>query len=131
MTVAALRPDLDGAVIDRWWPQRTGYIAKRFKTCLHVRWSDGEIWRYDVAHTQFLEKAPLKALMICLRCGYVQKKKTGDAHYTKEDKAHRRRCDFNMTIRYMCNGKIVDSYRTIIPPTWTTVRERGGKQRVR
>ena len=51
-----LRPDLSGAVIDRWWPHRVGVIVGRLKTRLHVRWSDGEVWSYDAAHTQFLER---------------------------------------------------------------------------
>ena len=57
MSVArrGLRPDLTGAVIDRWWPHRVGTVIRRLKTRLHVRWSDGEIWRYDAAHTQFLQ----------------------------------------------------------------------------
>lgn len=49
-----LRPDLTSAVVDRWWPHRVGSVIKRLKTRLHVRWSDGEIWCYDRAHTQFL-----------------------------------------------------------------------------
>lgn len=56
-----LRPDLSGAVIDRWWPHRVGTVIKRLKTRLHVRWSDGEIWRYDAAHTQFLQPYAPKA----------------------------------------------------------------------
>ena len=51
-----LRPDLSGAVIDRWWPHRVGTVVRRLKTRLHVRWSDGEVWIYDSAHTQFLER---------------------------------------------------------------------------
>lgn len=52
---SGLRPDLTGAVVDRWWGHRVGSVVKRLKTRLHVRWSDGEIWCYDRAHTQFLE----------------------------------------------------------------------------
>jgi hypothetical protein len=44
-------------VFDRWWPYRYGVVIKVLKTRLHVQWSDGEIWKYDQAHTQFLEKA--------------------------------------------------------------------------
>jgi hypothetical protein len=53
-----LRSDLHGAVVDRWWPYRVGMIVRRLKTRLHVRWSNGEIWRYDAAHTQFLSRYP-------------------------------------------------------------------------
>jgi len=49
-----LRPDLRGAVIDRWWPYRVGTVIRRLKTRLHVLWTDGEIWSYDVAHARFL-----------------------------------------------------------------------------
>ena len=50
-----LRPDLSGAVFDRWWPHRVGTVIRRLKTKLDGRWSDGEIWRYDASHTQFLQ----------------------------------------------------------------------------
>ena len=52
-----LRSDLTGAVVDRWWPHRVGTIVRRLKTRLHVQWSDGEIWRYDIAHAKFLSPA--------------------------------------------------------------------------
>jgi hypothetical protein len=57
VTVAArgLRPELSGAVVDRWWPHRVGEVVRRLKTRLHVRWLDGEVWRYDAAHARFLE----------------------------------------------------------------------------
>lgn len=42
-------------VFDRWWPYRLGKVVKALKTRTHVRWSDGEVWRYDKAHRQFLE----------------------------------------------------------------------------
>jgi hypothetical protein len=51
-----LRLDLSGAVVDRWWPRRMGRVIRRLKTRLHVRWSDGEVWIYDAAHTQFLKQ---------------------------------------------------------------------------
>jgi hypothetical protein len=44
-------------VYDRWWPDRLGVIVKRLKTRLDVLWSDGDTWRYDQPHMQFLEKA--------------------------------------------------------------------------
>lgn len=52
-----MKPELqpNAKVFDRWWPDRLGIVEKRLKTRLHVRWSDGELWRYDVAHAQFLE----------------------------------------------------------------------------
>ena len=55
----------------------------------------------------------LKAVMICLRCGYRQKMKKGAKDYTRKDKRHLSRCDFNMTIRYMNmkSGKIIDGDR--------------------
>jgi hypothetical protein len=43
-------------VFDIWWPWRTGTIIKRTKTRLSVRWSDGEVWRYDRQHVRFLRK---------------------------------------------------------------------------
>lgn len=43
-------------VYDRWWPYRRGVVIKRLKTRLHVQWSDGEVWKYDRPHMQFLEK---------------------------------------------------------------------------
>jgi len=54
-TKRGLRPDLSGAVVDRWWPYRVGTVVRRLKTRLHVRWSNGEIWSYDAAHARFLE----------------------------------------------------------------------------
>lgn len=41
-------------VYDVWWPWRLGRIMRRLKTCTYVRWSDGEIWRYDKAHLKYL-----------------------------------------------------------------------------
>ena len=43
-------------IYDSWWPWRIGRIIKRTKTHTHVRWLDGEVWRYDKAHTQFLRR---------------------------------------------------------------------------
>lgn len=43
-------------VYDRWWPWRLGVVAKRTKTIVRVRWSDGETWKYDRAHRQFLSR---------------------------------------------------------------------------
>jgi hypothetical protein len=60
VTKRGLRPDLTGAVIDRWWPHRVGVVVRRLKTRLHVRWLDGEIWSYDTAHTQFLKLYRIK-----------------------------------------------------------------------
>lgn len=42
-------------VFDRWWPHRLGIVTRQSKTRTHVAWSDGEVWRYDAAHRQFLE----------------------------------------------------------------------------
>lgn len=44
-------------VIDTWWPWRFGRVVARSATRLTVRWSDGEIWRYDSAHARFLTRA--------------------------------------------------------------------------
>lgn len=44
-------------VYDRWWPWRLGVIVKCGKASVCVRWSDGDVWRYDSAHLQFLEAA--------------------------------------------------------------------------
>lgn len=57
----------------------------------------------------------MKPVMICLRCGYRQKMKKGARDYTREDKAHLKRCDFNMTIRHTVNGKIIDGDRKYQP----------------
>lgn len=47
----------NGVVFDAWWPWRFGRIIRKRKTALWVRWVDGEVWRYDRAHMQFL-RAP-------------------------------------------------------------------------
>lgn len=39
-----------------------------------------------------------RPVMMCLRCGYLKK---GRQEHTREDKAHLRRCDYTMTIRYV------------------------------
>lgn len=39
---------------DRWWPWRFGRVIKQTKTRIHVRWFDGEVWKYDRQHQQFL-----------------------------------------------------------------------------
>lgn len=44
----------DKQVYDRWWPHRLGKVVKRTKTTTYVRWSDGEVWKYDRDHLQFL-----------------------------------------------------------------------------
>lgn len=41
-------------VYDRWWPWRLGRLLKRTKASAVVQWLDGEVWRYDRAHLQFL-----------------------------------------------------------------------------
>jgi hypothetical protein len=43
-------------VYDRWWPNRRGVVTKVLKTRVHIQWWDGEVWSYDLAHMQFLEK---------------------------------------------------------------------------
>lgn len=45
-----------GRVVDRWWRWRNGFVVKRSKSSVWVRWEDGQTWRYDRAHQQFLEK---------------------------------------------------------------------------
>ena len=35
-------------------PWRGGRVVRVLKTRVHVEWSDGELWRYDRAHTRFL-----------------------------------------------------------------------------
>ena len=52
-------------------------------------------------------------VMLCLRCGYTNKKKQGPYDYTKADKEHQRRCDFHMTVRYRSclTGAIVGGAR--------------------
>ncbi len=42
------------AVYDRWWPWLTGCVVKVNKTSLYVQ-GNGQVWRYDRAHQQFLE----------------------------------------------------------------------------
>jgi hypothetical protein len=48
--------DLDPRTLvhDSWWPWRVGTVIKRGKATAAVQWSDGEVWRYDRDHLQFL-----------------------------------------------------------------------------
>jgi hypothetical protein len=43
-------------VHDVWWPFRVGKVTRVLKTRVHVEWPDGEVWKYDLAHTKFLRK---------------------------------------------------------------------------
>lgn len=43
-------------VYDMWWPYRMGVVMSVEKTGLHVKWSDGEVMRYDKSHMKFLRK---------------------------------------------------------------------------
>ena len=54
MTIAKTRLPATDKVVDRWWPWRVGVIIKRGKSSCAVQWMDGEIWRYDRSHIQFL-----------------------------------------------------------------------------
>ncbi len=45
-------------VFDVDWPWRWGVVRKRLLTRLYVEFYDDEEVKYDVAHTQFLRKAP-------------------------------------------------------------------------
>lgn len=38
--------------------------------------------------------------MLCLLCGYVNEKRPSGSPYTRRDRAHHKRCDYVMTIRY-------------------------------
>ena len=51
--------------------------------------------------------------MLCLRCGYVNEDRKPGSDYTKRDKAHHRRCDYTMCIRYRNNttGRITGGAR--------------------
>lgn len=42
-----------------------------------------------------------KPIMLCLRCGYRGEDRPPGSQYTKKDKAHHKRCDYTMTIRYL------------------------------
>lgn len=55
----------------------------------------------------------LQHVLFCIRCGYWNKKLPGAADYTAEDKAHQKRCDFFMMIRYinMKTGRITGGAR--------------------
>jgi hypothetical protein len=44
-------------VCDAWWPNVYGVITKKLKTRLWVKFTEqGDPWKYDVSHTQFLSK---------------------------------------------------------------------------
>lgn len=43
-------------VFDSWWPDRLGMIARKLKTRVWILWVDGETWKYDQVHLQFLRK---------------------------------------------------------------------------
>lgn len=54
-------------------------------------------------------------IMICLRCGYIQRA-SGGRRYTGEDRAHLARCDYTMTIRYRdSRGRISGGQRDYRP----------------
>jgi hypothetical protein len=42
-------------VHDRYWPWRLGIVIRKLKTVVHVRWSGGDVWAYDMPHSKFLE----------------------------------------------------------------------------
>lgn len=50
-------------------------------------------------------------IMFCLRCGY-RREAQGSDKPTKKDRAHLKRCDYTMTIRYVLpNGRITGGVR--------------------
>jgi hypothetical protein len=53
-----VRPVLkkDDHVHDKGWPWRLGVVIRVLKTRVHVQWTGGEVWNYDLPHTQFLVK---------------------------------------------------------------------------
>lgn len=55
----AQRFTLRARVRDQWWPWRCGAVTHAMRGGrVHVQWDDGETWKYDRDHVQFLERVP-------------------------------------------------------------------------